>query len=175
MLGLLQHKQEINNKRKNVASFSRSLLPHLSSRGLKTEYLKVYAENLKKNPTNFSPTHVRVCIQDAKPMNGCSQIIFNVAILRLSRNLRPRKLTLRKLTSKMRLKSIDPLQRQKNRQRVLLSGKCEPVGVGFLLPLGVLTACSSRARNRLLYSSLANVSLCSMRSRNVIGNKQTLL
>ena len=38
---------------------------------------------------------------------------------------------------------------------------------------GVLTACSSWVRNRLLYFSFANASLCSKSSRNVIGNKHT--
>ena len=41
-------------------------------------YLKVDVENLKKSPSHFSITHVRICVKDATPL---FQKSFNFSII----------------------------------------------------------------------------------------------
>ena len=37
------------------------------------KWLLIVKENLKKNPINFSSTHVRICVKDATPLAPCEQ------------------------------------------------------------------------------------------------------
>lgn len=60
VLGDLRHKQRVYEKRKDVAQFSRSLLLHLSGRGLKTEYLE---KKFKILP--ISRVRMCICVRDA--------------------------------------------------------------------------------------------------------------
>ena len=95
----------------------------------------------------------------------------------MPRNLRPiRKLRPRKLTSKMRIKSIDPLQMagKKSTASLTVGGDVRPSAYVSSCLSSVLAACSS-LRYRLFYLILDNASLYSKCSRNVIGNKHTLL
>ena len=68
-----QKMPNFNPKENAVAYFSRSLLPHSSYRGLKTECLKVYAENLQEiHSRNFSSTHVRISSKDTSAVGSDS-------------------------------------------------------------------------------------------------------
>ena len=79
VLGDLRHKQRVYKKRKDVAQFSRSLLPHLSGRRLKTEYLE---KNFKILP--ISRVRMCICVRDATTLRqnqSCPELKHPMQIL----------------------------------------------------------------------------------------------